>query len=106
MTKPAYDLSLGYNSIQSYKLFKIFEQPWMKYDINSPVILSTKSANISEPGCSNTRTQDIKHRANHSGAVLFLSIHTHKHRANHSSVILLESMSERADLPISVKLNS
>ncbi len=104
MTKPAYDLSLGYNSRQSYKLFKVFEQPWMKYDNNhlaSDYI--KKSANISEPGCSDTRTQDIKHRANHSGAVLFQSIHTHEHRANHSSVILLESTSERADLPNSVK---
>ncbi len=104
MTKPAYDLSLGYNSRQSYKLFKIFEQSWMKYDNNhlaSDYI--KKSANISEPGCSNTGTQDIEHRANHSGAVLFLSIHTHKHRANHSSVILLESTSERVDLPNSVK---
>ena len=27
MTKPAYDFSLGYNSRQSHKLFKIFEQP-------------------------------------------------------------------------------
>jgi hypothetical protein len=34
MTKPAYDLRLGYNSRQSYKLFKIFEQQWMKYDNN------------------------------------------------------------------------
>ena len=104
MTKPAYDLSLGYNPRQSNKLFKIFEQPWMKCDndhLASDYI--KKSANISEPGCSDTRTQDIKHRANHSGAVLFQSIHTHEHWANHSSVILSESKSERADLPISVK---
>ncbi len=53
-----------------------------------------------------TRIQDIKHRAYHSDAVLFLSIHTHKHRANHSSAIVLERTSETADLPSSVEKNS
>ena len=43
-------------------------------------------------GAAAPRTQDTKHRANYSVAVLFLSIHTHKHRANHSSMILLESV--------------
>ena len=57
-------------------------------------------------GAALARTQDIKHRANHSDDVLFLSIHTNKHRANHSSVILLDSTSERADLPNNVKETS
>ena len=65
--------------------------------------LSTKSAKSVSQGAASPRTQDTKHRANHSDAVLFLSIHTHKHRANHSSAILLESKSERADLPNSVE---
>ena len=68
--------------------------------------LSTKSAKSVSQGAASPRTQDTKHRANHSDAELFLSIHTHKYRANNSSVILLESMSERADLPNSVKENS
>ena len=105
MTKPAYDLSLGYNSRQSYKLFKVFEQPWMKYDNNhlaSDFVTKCLLKQVNQ-GAVTPWTQDIKHRANHSGAVLFQSIHTHEHRANHSSVILLESKSERADLPISVK---
>ena len=76
----------------------------MKDDNNHLVSeLSTKSAESVSQGAASPRTQDIKHRANHSDAVLFQSIHTHKHRANHSNVILLESMSERADLPNSVK---
>ena len=53
-------------------------------------------------GAVSLRTQYIKHRANHSDAVLSLSVHTHKHRDNHSSVILFEIKSERADLPNSV----
>ena len=57
-------------------------------------------------GAVSPRTQDTKHRDNHSDAALFLSIHTHKHRANHSSAILLKSKSERADLPNSVKNDS
>ncbi len=61
---------------------------------------------ISESGAALPRTQDSKHRANNSDTVIFLSINTHKHRANHSSVMLLESMSERADIPNSVKENS
>ena len=65
--------------------------------------LSKKSDKSVSHGVASPRTQDVKHRANHSDAELFLSIHTHKHRANQSSVILLESASERADLPNSVK---
>ena len=42
------------------------------------------SAISSEPGNSDTQDTNIKHRANHSSALLFLSIHTHEHRANHS----------------------
>ena len=41
-------------------------------------------------GAASPRTQETKHRANHSDEALFLSKHTHKHRANHSSAILLE----------------
>ena len=33
VTKPAYALSLGHSSRQSYKLFKVFKQPWIKDDI-------------------------------------------------------------------------
>ncbi len=33
-TKPAYALSLGHSSRQSYKFFKVFEQPWIKDDNN------------------------------------------------------------------------
>ena len=69
----------------------------------TPPEMISNNANIGEPGCSNTKDTSIKHRANHSGVMLFLSIHTHKHRANDSSVILLESRSERTDLPISIK---
>ena len=65
--------------------------------------LSTKSAKSVSQGAASPRTQDIKHRANHSDAVLFLSIHTHKHRANHSSAIVLQRMSETADLPNCIK---
>ena len=54
-------------------------------------------------GATTPKTQHIKYQANHSGAVLIMSIHTHKHRANHSSAILLVRMSEGADLPNSVK---
>ena len=46
--------------------------------------LSKKSARSVSQGAASPRTQDTKHRANHSDAVLFLSIHTHTHRANHS----------------------
>jgi hypothetical protein len=45
-------------------------------------------------GAATPRTQNTKYRANHSGAVLFLSIHTHKHRTNESSAILLVRMSD------------
>ena len=106
MTKPACALNLGCSSRQSYKLFKVFKQPWMKDDNNHLSELSTKSATSMSQGAVPPRTQDIKHKANHSDTILFLSIHTHKHRANHSSAILLESMSEWADLPNSVKENS
>ena len=107
VTKPAYVLSLGHSSRQSYKLFKVFKQPWIKDDNNHLASeLSTKSAKLVSQGAASPRTQDTKHRANHSDAALFLSKHTHKHRANHSSAILLESKSERADLPNSVKKNS
>ncbi len=68
--------------------------------------LSTKSAKSVSQGAASPRTQDTKHRANHSDAALFLSKHTHKHRANHSSAIPLESKSERADLPNSAKNDS
>ena len=50
--------------------------------------LSTKSATSVSQGAASPRTQDIKHRA------------------NHSSAILLKSTSERADLPNSVKNDS
>ncbi len=104
VAKPAYTLRLGHSSRQSYKLFKVFEQPLMKDDNNHLASeLSKKSASSVSQIAASPRTQDIKHRANHSDAVLFLSIHMHKHRADHSSTILIESMSERADLPNSVK---
>ena len=54
-------------------------------------------------GAASPRPKDTKHRANHSDAVIYLSIHTHVHRANHSIAILLECTSERADLPNSEK---
>ncbi len=66
-------------------------------DYNHKCLLESVSQGAATP-----RTQDTKHRANHSDATLFLSKHTHKHRANHSSVILLGSTSEEADLPIVV----
>ncbi len=66
--------------------------------ITLPVNYQKKSAKSVSQGAAPSKTQDIKNRANHSNAVLFLSIPTHKHRAKHSSVILLESMSERTDL--------
>ncbi len=69
--------------------------------ITLPVTFKKKSA--TSQGRVPPRTEDIKHRANHSDAVLFLSLHIHKHRDNHSSAILLESKSEREDLPYSVK---
>ncbi len=72
--------------------------------INLLVFFSLKkSATSVSQGATPPRIQDIKQGANHSDAVLFLSIHTHKHRANHSSAIILESKSERADLPNHVK---
>ena len=100
---PAHALSLEHSSKQSYKLFKDFEQPWMKDDSHLASKLSTKSAKSVSQGAASPRTQDTKHRASNSDAALFLSKHTHKHRSNHSSAILLESKSERADLPNSVK---
>ncbi len=107
MTKPAFALSVGYSSRQSYKLIKVFKQPWIK-DHNNHVAseLSTMSAKSVSQGAVSPRTQDTKHRANHSDAALFLSKHTQKHRANHSSAILFESKSARADLPNSVNGNS
>ena len=33
-TNPAYDHSLGYSSRQSYKLFKVFEQPWIEGEVH------------------------------------------------------------------------
>ena len=71
--------------------------------ITLPVNYQKKSAKSVSQGAASPRTQDTKHRANHSDAVLFPSKHTHKHRAIHSSAILLKSKSERADLPNSVK---
>ena len=68
--------------------------------------LSTKSAKSVTHGAASPRTQVIMHRANHSDAVLFLSIQTHKHRANHSSRILFKCINERAELPNSVKNHS
>ena len=68
--------------------------------------LSTKSAKSVSQGAASPSTQDTKHRANHSDAVLFLRIYTQKHRANHSSATLFESKSERADLPNSVENDS
>ena len=68
--------------------------------------LSKKPATSVSQGAASLRTQDIKRRANHSDASLFLSKQTHKHRANHSNAILLMSTSERADLLNSVKENS
>ncbi len=67
-----------------------------------------KSDTSVSQGAALSRTPNIKHRANHSGAGLYLNKHTHnhKHRANHSIAILFESKSERADLQISVKENS
>ncbi len=77
----------------------------IKYDNNhlASGFYEKKAATSVGQGAASPRTQDIKHRANHSEAVLFLSIPTQKHRANHSSMILLESASERSDLPNSVK---
>ncbi len=73
--------------------------------ITLSVIILKKSATSVRQGAASPRTQDIKHRANHSDAVLFQSKHTHKHRANHSSAILLKRKSEGADLPNSVKID-
>ena len=107
MHNPAYALSLGHSSRQNFKLFKIFEQQLMKDDNNHCASeLSTKSATSVSQGAVSPRTQDTKHRANHSDAGLYLSIHTHKDRANHSSAILFKSMSERAELPNSAKNDS
>ena len=84
MTTPTY-ASLGYNSGQNYKLFKVFEQQRMKYDDNhlaSDDYLKSLLTAVSQ-GAVTPRTQDIKHRAHHSGTVRFLSMYTPKHRANH-----------------------
>ena len=67
--------------------------------ITLPVIFIKKSATSVSQGAAPPRTQDTKHRANHSDAALYLGKHTHKHRANHSIAILFEVKSERADLP-------
>ena len=81
-------------------MFKVFKQPQIKDDNNHLASeLSTKFAKLVNQGAASPRIQDIKHIANHSDAVLYLSKHTHKHRANHSIMILFESKSERADLP-------
>ena len=63
MTKPAYALSLAYNSGQNYKLFKVFEQQRIKYDDNHLAgdNYLKKSANSSEPGRSDT--QDTRYQA-------------------------------------------
>ena len=45
-------------------------------------------------GAASPRTQDIKHRANHSDAALVLRIHTHEQRATQSNAILLERIRE------------
>ncbi len=80
MTKPAFFLSLEYSSRQSYKLFKVFKQSWMKDENNHLASeLSKKSSTSVSQGAASPRTQNIKHRANHSDAVLFLNIHTDKH---------------------------
>ena len=61
-------------------------------EITLPVMNIIKSAKICKPGLQKTpRTQCKKHRANHSSAVLFLSMNTHMCRANHSSATLLWS---------------
>ena len=73
--------------------------------ITLPVIFIKKTATSVSQGAVPPKTEDIKHRAYHSDAVLFLSIYTHKHRANHSSAILLERTIDRADLPNCVKWN-
>ncbi len=74
MTKPAYVLSLGHNSRQSYKLFNVFENPWMKDDNNHLASeLSKESARSVSQSSASPRTQDIKHRDNHSDVVLFPS---------------------------------
>ena len=51
VTKPAYALSLGHSSRQSYKLFKVFKQPWMKDDNNHLASELSKNTvyHISEP---------------------------------------------------------
>ncbi len=96
-----------HSSRQSCKLFKVFKQPWMKDDNNHLASeLSKKSPKSVSQGAVSPRTQDTKHRANHSDAVLFLRKHTHKHCANHFIAILFESMSKRADIQKSVKENS
>ncbi len=84
-------------------MLKNFKQPWMN-DKNNHLAseLSTKSAKPVSQGAASPRSQDTKHRANHSDAALFLNKHTHKHRANLSSAILFKRMSKRADLPNSV----
>jgi hypothetical protein len=61
-------------------------------EITLPVMNIIKSAKISKPGLQQTpRKQCKKHRANHSSAVLILSMNTHMCRANHSSAALLWS---------------
>ena len=91
VTKPAYELHPRYNSGQSSKLFKIFKQQQMKDDENHLASDYYKKClpKSASQGAVTPRTQNIKYRAHHSGAVLFMSIHTHKQRANHSSAIHL-----------------
>ncbi len=55
VTKPAYALSLGHSSRQSYMLFKVFEQPI----ITLPVIFIKEVCYISELRCS--ITQDTRY---------------------------------------------
>ncbi len=59
-------------------------------DYYQKCLLKTGIILASKPG-----KQDIKHRANHPGAVLFLSINTCKQRVNHSSAILWWGMSKK-----------
>ncbi len=87
---------------QDHFFFFISKRYVVSKKISVHPLLSTKSAKSVSQGAAPPRTQDIKHRANHSDAVLFPSIHTHKHRVNPSSAILFKRMREKADLPNSV----
>ncbi len=111
MTKPTFTVVLDQSQDKVNFCSNLLNKSNCKqkcYDQNHVVSDYRKCASLLtsvSKGCTNTKNTDYEHRANHSSAVLFLSINTCKNRANHSSAIRPWSMSEIEDLPNSVKLN-